>query len=190
MEERRRLGDELVAARRCMDVLRPGGVGGGGTGEGGGGDAGDGNAGEGKEAGEGDRESPHLTVEDRLLEEKEAKAIASVLNAGPIATRDAAALFFLARRVQASAAFSGVNEAVLDAAAALYEDTEGGNGGGVGGEEEVGQVGGNTKRQNRTTPHPPSRKQLSNHIRQKLGISLTLRELERVARVVETERET
>jgi len=48
-----------------------------------------------------------VSEEDRLLEEKEAKAIASILNAGPIASRDATALFGFARRVKAGAPFSG-----------------------------------------------------------------------------------
>ena len=44
-----------------------------------------------------------LPEDDRLLEEKEARAVANVLNAGPIASRDAAALFYLARRTAATA---------------------------------------------------------------------------------------
>ena len=135
VDERTRLRDELMEARRRVDVLRPSD----GVGEDGG-----------------------LPEEDRLLEEKEARAIANVLNAGGIASRDAAALFFLARRVQAAAAFSGVDEAVIESATALYDSRDVSSGG-----------------------QPPSMKQLANHIRHELGVSLTVRELERVSRAVQ-----
>jgi hypothetical protein len=96
VEDRQRLGDELVAARRSMDVLRTDNGGGGerevkgkkeGAGEGG-----EGEGGASEERLGGVKEGEGLSEEDRLLEEKEAKAIASVLNAGPIATRDAVGL--------------------------------------------------------------------------------------------------
>ena len=186
VDERRRLGDELVAARRSMDVLRPGrGPGsarGNGNGDGDGdgdGSAGDGSAGDGdgggrggggaeggESSGGGGGGGEDVSDEDRLLDEKEARAIASVLNAGPIATKDAAALFFLARRTQSFAPFSGINEAVLAAAAELYD-------------EEAGD-GDVAKNNAPLLPPPPSVKKLSNRIRQKLGVSLTVRELERV----------
>ena len=103
-----------------------------------------------------------LPEEDRLLEEKEARAVANVLNAGPIASRDAAALFYLARRTAATAKLGGAERAVLDAARRLYDEAAEGKGGG-----------------------PPGRKALSNRIRDTCGLNLTVRELERVAKVVE-----
>lgn len=135
-----------------------------------------------------------MSDEDKLLEEKEAKAIASVLNAGPIATKDAAALFFLARRAQSIAPFSGLNQAVLAAAAELYDGDDGDgaaldDGGGksraVGAETKVDVTETRRQKNKRRQVSPPSMKKLSNHVRQKLGVSLTVRELERVARTVE-----
>ena len=58
---------------------------------------------------------------------------------------------------------SGVDEAVLAAAAELYQTQE-------------------------KDPNPMSMKKLSNHIRAELGVNLTVRELERVARTVEGRR--
>ena len=64
-----------------------------------------------------------LPEDDRLLEEKEARAVANVLNAGPIASRDAAALFYLARRTAATAKLGAAPErATLDAARKLYDE--------------------------------------------------------------------
>ena len=103
-----------------------------------------------------------LPEDDRLLEEKEARAVANVLNAGPIASRDAAALFYLARRTAATAKLGAAERATLDAARKLYDEAAEGKGGG-----------------------PPGRKQLANRIRDTCGLNLTVRELERVAKVVE-----
>jgi hypothetical protein len=61
--------------------------------------------------------------EDRLLDEKEARAIARVLNAGPIATKDAAVLFQLARRTKSVKQFSGVDEAAVDAVVELLANS-------------------------------------------------------------------
>lgn len=199
VEERRRLADELVSARRSVDILRPKGSAGYRRGHRDTDTDGDGDGdSEGEREGVGDDaaggsgggdEGSQLSAEDRLLEEKEARAIASVLNAGPIATRDAAALFFLARRVQAAAAFSVVDTAVLDAAAVLYgEDCRGVRNLDAGEEAEGGAAGGGNDggARNKAEPkkNPPSMKRLSNHIRGELGLSLTVRELERVARAV------
>jgi len=99
---------------------------------------------------------------DRLAEEKESRAIANVLNAGPIASRDAAALFALARRAKDWARHSGTEAAALAAAAALFEEAEA---------------------EGRPTP---GAKAVGKRVRERCGVSLTAREMERVAR--ETER--
>ena len=95
VDERARLGDELAGARRSLDVMREG------------------------EESSGEESSE----EDRLLDEKEARAIARVLNAGPIATKDAAVLFQLARRTKSVKPFSGVDEAAVDAVVELLANS-------------------------------------------------------------------
>ena len=99
--------------------------------------------------------------EDRLLDEKEARAIARVLNAGPIATKDAAVLFQLARRTRSVEPYSGVDEAVVDAATDLFARAA---------------AAGKPR---------PGNKTVLNHVRETLGLSLTTRELERVVTAVD-----
>ena len=127
VDERARLGDELAGARRSLDVMR--------------------------ESSSGEEESE--SEEDRLLDEKEARAIARVLNAGPIATKDAAVLFQLARRTKSVKQFSGVDEAAVDAVVELLANSP-------------------------NPDKPPGNKAVLNHVRTTLGLSLTTRELERV----------
>ena len=128
VDERARLGDELAGARRSLDVMREG------------------------EESSGEESS---SEEDRLLDEKEARAIARVLNAGPIATKDAAVLFQLARRTKSVKPFSGVDEAAVDAVVELLANSP-------------------------NPDKPPGNKAVLNHVRTTLGLSLTTRELERV----------
>ena len=129
VDERARLGDELAGARRSLDVMRE------------------------SSSGEEELESE----EDRLLDEKEARAIARVLNAGPIATKDAAVLFQLARRTKSVKQFSGVDEAAVDAVVELLANSP-------------------------NPDKPPGNKAVLNHVRETLGLSLTTRELERVVK--------
>ena len=129
VDERARLGDELAGARRSLDVMR--------------------------ESSSGEEESE--SEEDRLLDEKEARAIARVLNAGPIATKDAAVLFQLARRTKSVKPFSGVDEAAVDAVVELLANSP-------------------------NPDKPPGNKAVLNHVRTTLGLSLTTRELERVVK--------
>ena len=130
VDERARLGDELAGARRSLDVMREG------------------------EESSGEESS---SEEDRLLDEKEARAIARVLNAGPIATKDAAVLFQLARRTKSVKQFSGVDEAAVDAVVELLANSP-------------------------NPDNPPGNKAVLNHVRTTLGLSLTTRELERVVK--------
>ena len=130
VDERARLGDELAGARRSLDVMREG------------------------EESSGEESS---SEEDRLLDEKEARAIARVLNAGPIATKDAAVLFQLARRTKSVKQFSGVDEAAVDAVVELLANSP-------------------------NPDKPPGNKAVLNHVRTTLGLSLTTRELERVVK--------
>ena len=132
VDERARLGDELAGARRSLDVMR-----------------------EGEESSGAESSSE----EDRLLDEKEARAIARVLNAGPIATKDAAVLFQLARRTKSVKPFSGVDEAAVDAVVELLANSP-------------------------NPDKPPGNKAVLNHVRTTLGLSLTTRELERVVKEV------
>ena len=74
----------------------------------------------------------------------------------------ASAVGDVARRTAATAKLGGAERAVLDAARRLYDEAAEGKGGG-----------------------PPGRKALSNRIRDTCGLNLTVRELERVAKVVE-----
>ena len=92
-EERTRLAEELVAARRSLDVLASSSSSSSSTST-------DGEEDEEKEEGE----AALLAEKERLLEEKEARAFARVLNAGPIASKDAAAFFTLARRTRGETA--------------------------------------------------------------------------------------
>ena len=156
VDERARLADELAGARRSLDVLRrkrgsasasasasPDSATGDSIGDGNGDDA------------------TTTSEEDRLLDEKEARAIARVLNAGPIATKDAAVLFQLARRTRSVEPYSGVDEAVVDAATDLIARAA---------------AAGKPR---------PGNKTVLNHVRETLGLSLTTRELERVVTAVD-----
>ena len=78
-----------------------------------------------------------------------------MLNAGPIATKDAAVLFQLARRTKSVKQFSGVDEAAVDAVVELLANSP-------------------------NPDKPPGNKAVLNHVRETLGLSLTTRELERV----------
>ena len=154
-EERVRLADELHKARRALDVLRTP---------------------ETRDATNDDgtssdpRTTPEKTTDasgtsgtttdvERLEHARERRAIANVLNAGPIASRDAAALFALARRVAVASSFSGTDAAVLAAARAFFltektEKTDGGRAAVV--------------------------KALIKAVREACGVSMTAREAERV----------
>ena len=164
VDERIRLADELAGARRSLDVLRRprGSASGSGSGSGsnppGALASPDGaNIRGGSSIGNGDvYDATTTSEEDRLLDEKEARAIARVLNAGPIATKDAAVLFQLARRTRSVEAYSGVDEAVVDAATDLFARAA---------------AAGKPR---------PGNKTVLNHVRETLGLSLSKRELERV----------
>ena len=170
VDERIRLADELAGARRSLDVLRRqrGSASGSGSGFGsnppgalaspdGANTRGGSSIGNGADGGyDGDATTTTTSEEDRLLDEKEARAIARVLNAGPIATKDAAVLFQLARRTRSVEAYSGVDEAVVDAAMDLFARAD---------------AAGKPR---------PGNKTVLNHVRDALGLSLTTRELERV----------
>lgn len=173
VDERIRLADELAGARRSLDVLRrpASGFGSGSSGFGSGSGSGSnppgalaspdgadtrGGSSIGNGADGGDDATTTTSEEDRLLDEKEARAIARVLNAGPIATKDAAVLFQLARRTRSVEAYSGVDEAVVDAAMDLFARAA---------------AAGKPR---------PGNKTVLNHVRETTGLSLTTRELERV----------
>ena len=107
-EERVRLADELHKARRALDVLRTPETR----------DAT--NDGTSSDPTDASGTSGTTTDVERLEHARERRAIANVLNAGPIASRDAAALFALARRVAVASSFSGTDAAVLAAARAFF----------------------------------------------------------------------
>ncbi len=140
-EERIRLTDELHAARRSLDVL--------------GGETDDGDKID-------DSDSPESCDSPRRLEhlenERERRAVANVLNAGPIATRDAAALFTLARRVQESKKYSKTDDAVLEAA--------------------------NRFREEKRKKSEINVKALIKAIREECGVSMTTRETEKVIKAM------
>ena len=151
VDERARLADELAGARRSLDVLRRR------HGSASASASASPDSATGDSIGDGDGDDDATTSEeDRLLDEKEARAIARVLNAGPIATKDAAVLFQLARRTRSVEPYSGVDEAVVDAATDLIARAA---------------AAGKPR---------PGNKTVLNHVRETLGLSLTTRELERV----------
>ena len=155
VDERARLADELAGARRSLDVLRR--RHGSATASASASASPDSANLTGDSIRDGDRNDATTTSEeDRLLDEKEARAIARVLNAGPIATKDAAVLFQLARRTRSVEPYSGVDEAVVDAATDLFARAA---------------AAGKPR---------PGNKTVLNHVRETLGLSLTTRELERV----------
>ncbi|CEF96880.1 tRNA/rRNA methyltransferase, SpoU [Ostreococcus tauri] len=138
-EEKITLRNELVAARRALDVL----------------DA------------DVDRASPSKTSnedeDEDVLRKREAKAFERVLAAAPVHRSDAAALFQLSRRVSAirrgSAVANGVGEGILDAT--IVESIR----------ELVVERGADAP--------APTVRNCRNHIRERLGVSLTNREIER-----------
>ena len=149
-EERVRLADELHKARRALDVLR--------TPETRDATNDDGTSSDPRTT-DASGTSGTTTDVERLEHARERRAIANVLNAGPIASRDAAALFALARRVAVASSFSGTDAAVLAAARAFFltektEKTDGGRAAVV--------------------------KALIKAVREACGVSMTAREAERV----------
>ena len=89
VEERKRLADDLTNARRALDIFK-------------------------EEKGESEEEEEEVEEEYVLHEEKEAKAILAVLSAGPIASKNATPLFFMARRLQALKKLDAIDELVKD----------------------------------------------------------------------------
>ena len=149
-EERVRLAEELHAARRALDVL--------GASE---------RASEPTSPRE-ETASESLRLE-RLEHQRERRAIANVLNAGPIASRDAAALFALARRVASEARFSGRDAAVVTAARA--EDAAR-----VAAGKKPAREAARGSAEGRTAVV----KALIKAVREACGVSMTTRETERV----------
>ena len=164
-EERVRLADELHKARRALDVLRTPETR----------DAtNDGTSSDPSDA----RTSGTTTVVDatdhteRLEHARERRAIANVLNAGPIASRDAAALFAFARRVAVASSFSGTDAAVLAAARAFDEARV------AAGRNPRAFV--SLKRLKRPTAAAPARQGAHQSRARACGVSMTAREAERV----------
>jgi tRNA C32,U32 (ribose-2'-O)-methylase TrmJ len=135
VEERKRLADDLSLARRSVDIFAPSK-----------------NASNGEEK---DEEECMLEVLECLLHEKESKAIQTVLNAGPIASKNATPLFFLARRLKTLGDLNALDDIVKDFL--------------------------NTKA---AAPQLGSEKGISDAIRDGLGISLTNAETKRVFKYV------
>ena len=133
-EERVRLADELHDARRALDVLR--------TPETRDATNDDGTSSDPRTT-DASGTSGTTTDVERLEHARERRAIANVLNAGPIASRDAAALFALARRVAVASSFSGTDAAVLAAARAFFltEKTEKTDGGRAAAGRQQGRTG-------------------------------------------------
>jgi hypothetical protein len=143
-EERVRLADELHAARRATDVLS--------------------NETNATNANSND-ESSRL---ESLEHARERRAIANVLNAGPIASRDAAALFSLARRVVDVSRFSGTDAAILQAAKAFDSERV------ASGREPLAKVLIDSDKGRGAV------KALIKAVRDACGVSMTTRETERV----------
>ena len=143
-EERVRLADELHAARRATDVL----------------------------SNETNATNENSTDESSRLESlehaRERRAIANVLNAGPIASRDAAALFSLARRVVDVSRFSGTDAAILQAAKAFDSERV------AKGQEPLAKVLIDSDKGRGAV------KALIKAVRDACGVSMTTRETERV----------
>jgi tRNA C32,U32 (ribose-2'-O)-methylase TrmJ len=145
-EERVRLADELHAARRATDVLS--------------------NATNATNENSNDEnESSRL---ESLEHARERRAIANVLNAGPIASRDAAALFSLARRVVDVSRFSGTDAAILQAARAFDSERV------AKGQEPLAKVLIDSDKGRGAV------KALIKAVRDACGVSMTTRETERV----------
>ena len=89
--------------------------------------------------------------EDVLFADKERRSITAVFSAGPIATKDATPLFMLARRARAFARLANAETLIVREARAFARASVG----------------------------PVSAKEFNNLVRDKFGLSLTRRELER-----------
>ena len=143
-EERVRLADELHAARRATDVL----------------------------SNETNATNENSNDESSRLESlehaRERRAIANVLNAGPIASRDAAAFFSLARRVVDVSRFSGTDAAILQAAKAFDSERV------AKGREPLAKVLIDSDKGRGAV------KALIKAVREACGVSMTTRETERV----------
>ena len=156
--ERVRLADELHAARRALDVL------------GARGNASARAAAAGEASGEAKEESELESLRlERLEHQRERRAIANVLNAGPIASRDAAALFALARRVASDARFSGTDAAVVAAARAFDERRV-----------AAGERSARETARDSAGGRAAVVKALIKAVREDCGVSMTTRETERV----------
>ena len=149
--EKDTLKRELLAARRSLDVLA------------------------GAEDGPDDAEASTEVSDDdddasNELDDREDRGIERVLNSAPLARRDAAALFQLARRVKAVSAGSDSNRGLLDdavvACARRLADEA----------EKEGKP-------------PPTVKRARGYLRSELGLSLTNREISRALRAVQGSRE-
>jgi hypothetical protein len=99
---------------------------------------------------------------------RERRAIANVLNAGPIASRDAAAFFSLARRVVDVSRFSGTDAAILQAAKAFDSERV------ASGREPLAKVLIDSDKGRGAV------KALIKAVREACGVSMTTRETERV----------
>lgn len=147
VEERVRLVDELHAARRSLDVFA----------------AETSDASVDADVDESKTYSdPSQNRLESLEHERERRAFANVLNAGPIATRDATVLFTLARRVLENKPYSNTDDAVRAAATSFRETKNSGN----------------------KKNEEPSVKAVINAVRESCGISMTTRETERVLRAL------
>ena len=149
--EKDTLKRELLAARRSLDVLAA------------------------AEDGSEDAEVSTEVSDDEddasnELDDREDRGIERVLNSAPLARRDAAALFQLARRVKAVSAGSDSNRGLLDDAVVactrrLADEAE------------------------REGKPPPTVKRARGYLRSELGLSLTNREISRALRAVQGSRE-
>jgi hypothetical protein len=147
VEERVRLVDELHAARRSLDVFA----------------AETSDASVDADVDESKTYSdPSQNRLESLEHDRERRAFANVLNAGPIATRDATVLFTLARRVLENKPYSNTDDAVRAAATSFRETKNSGN----------------------KKNEEPSVKAVINAVRESCGISMTTRETERVLRAL------
>ena len=145
-EERVRLADELHAARRATDVL----------------------SNETNATNENSNDENESSRLESLEHARERRAIANVLNAGPIASRDAAALFSLARRVVDVSRFSGTDAAILQAAKAFDSERV------AKGQEPLAKVLIDSDKGRGAV------KALIKAVRDACGVSMTTRETERV----------